>query len=169
MRPVLLLIATLSSTAALAATPIDAPARLPGLWLINTAPATEAAGVASFHVCLGSTPAPILRRPGHEEPACSGESWSKDAHYRYYRAECTVRGSQARIEARFTGDFEYNYHGELTATYSPPLDGVELARFEMDGRRLAPCKAEHPVGKMLIQGKDGVGNLNLGEPVVKLR
>ncbi|MFU2489223.1 hypothetical protein ACMV5O_17405, partial [Thauera sp. WH-1] len=95
--------------------------------------------------------------------------WRQDAHYRYYTAECTVKGSSARIEGRFTGDFQYNYHGELTTTYSPALDGVTEARMEVAGRRLAPCKPEHPVGKIMIQGQDGVGNLNVGEPIIKLR
>lgn len=170
MHPAVALVATLFSAAALAApTPTDPPQRLAGLWVIDTAPASEAAGVASFHLCIGATDKDILRRPGHDSRDCSAESWSKDAHYRYYTAECTVKGSTAKVEGRFSGDFQYNYHGELTTTYSPALDGVTEAKMEVTARRLAPCKAEHPVGKIMIQGQDGVGNLNVGEPVIRLR
>ncbi len=170
MRLAVALVAPLFSAAALAApTPTDPPQRLPGLWAIDTTPASEAAGVQSFHLCIGTSDRDVLRRPGHDSRDCRSESWSKDEHYRYYSAECTVKGSSARIEGRFTGDFQYNYHGELTTTYAPALDGATEVRMEVAGRRLAPCKPEHPVGKLLIQGQDGVGNLNVGEPVIKLR
>jgi len=42
---------------------------------------------------------------------------------------------------------------------------VKVAKMEIDGRRLAPCRADLPEGKFLVKGQDGVGNLNLGEPI----
>lgn len=42
---------------------------------------------------------------------------------------------------------------------------AEVTRMEIDGRRLAPCRGGLPEGRFLIKGQDGVGNLNLGEPI----
>ena len=45
------------------------------------------------------------------------------------------------------------------------LDGLTVTKTEIDGRRLSPCRSDLPEGKFLIKGQDGVGNLNLNEPL----
>ena len=166
LRLLPLLLATAALTAHAAPTPAQPPARLPGLWLMNTGPAGEAAKVSSFHLCVGKQGGDdVLAYPGSPLANCREQQWSKDAHYTYYRAVCDARGSSAQVEARFAGDFQYNFHGEITTTYSPALEGQTVAKREIDGRRLSPCRADTPEGKFLIKGQEGVGNLNLGEPV----
>ena len=159
----LLLAATAAASAALAApTPVDPPQRLPGLWLMSTAPAGQAAQPSTFHICVGKTDTDVLNHPGNLLANCRDQAWSRDDHYRYYRATCDAKGSIATIEARIAGDLQYNYQGELTTRYSPPLDGSDQARAEILGRRLGPCRGV-PEGRILIKGQDGIGNLNLGE------
>ncbi len=166
LLPLLLLSVFASPIAHAAPTPADAPARMQGLWLMNTAPAGDAGKVASFHICIGkATQDDVLAHPGSPLANCRDQRWSKDAHYTYYQAVCDVKGSTARVEGKFAGDFQYNFQGEFTATYSPPIDGLSASKTEIDGRRLSPCRAGLPEGKFLIKGQDGTGNLNLGESV----
>jgi len=160
----LLIAATTFAPAALAATvPVEPPQRLPGLWLMSTAPAGQAAKASSFHVCVGKTDGEVLDHPGNPLANCRDRAWSKDDFYRYYRASCDARGSAATIEARIAGDLKYNFQGELVTRFVPALDGVEVVRTEILGRRLGPCPGGLPEGKILIKGQDGIGNLNLGE------
>ena len=167
MRTLLPLLLIAASTAAHATTaPAEAPVRMPGLWLMNTAPAGDAAKTASFHVCIGKIASDdVIAHPDSALRNCREQRWSKDAYYTYYQATCDAKGSTATVEGRFAGDFKYNFQGELSTTFSPPLDGVAIAKAEIDGRRLAPCRGDLPEGKFLIKGQDGVGNLNIGEPI----
>ena len=167
MRRLLLLLTTaIAATAHASPTPIDSPIRMQGLWLMNTTPLGPAAQTSSFHVCIGS-PArdDVLAHPGSTLANCREERWSKDEHYSYYQAVCDAKGGSAVVEGKFFGDFKYNFQGEFTTTFSSPTDGVKVTKTEIDGRRLAPCKSDLPEGKFLIKGQDGVGNLNLGEPI----
>ncbi len=162
----LTLAASLLGSAALAAPPaIDPPQRMPGLWMINTAPAESAASVPGFHLCIGSGEDDVLLRPGNPFAHCSEQRWTRDAYYTYYSASCTADGRSSRVEGRFGGDFMYNFQGELTVTPEPATAGSSATRLAIDGRRLGPCKAGQAPGKFLIRGRDGVGNLNVGEPV----
>lgn len=164
LLPLLLVAAT--ATAHATPTPVEAPIRMPGLWLMNTIPGGDAARTASFHICIGKiTSDDVLAHPGSVLGTCRDQQWSKDAYYTYYRASCEVKGRTAMVEGRFAGDFKYNFQGEFTTTYSPPVDGVAVTRIEIDGRRLSPCRGDLPEGKFLIKGQDGVGNLNLSNPI----
>jgi hypothetical protein len=165
-RLLLLLTTTLVATAHASPTPMNGPTRMSGLWLMNTAAAKAAVQTSSFHICVGS-PArdDVLAHPGSVLANCRDERWSKDEHYSYYQAVCDAKGGPAVVEGKFFGDFKYNFQGEFTATFSSPVDGMKVAKTEIDGRRLAPCKSDMPEGKFLIKGQDGVGNLNLGEPI----
>lgn len=154
----------LGSTAFAAPTPMEAPQRMPGLWLMQATAATPA-GSTSYHVCVGAGADDVLRRPGSELANCREQAWTKDAHYTYFSAVCEAGSSTASVKGRFGGDFKYNFQGELTTTYAPARDGVSAATIELEGRRLGPCRADQPVGKLLLQGQEGVGNLNLGEPL----
>lgn len=143
---------------------IEAPRRMPGLWLINHGPAGEAAKTRSFHICITKEGLDdVLATPANTAANCREQAWSKDRLYTYYRAQCDTEGGSARIEGRFFGDFQYNFQGELSAT--PPSGGTAVARTEIDGRRLGPCRNDQAAGKFLIKGQDGVGNLNLAEPI----
>ena len=82
-----------------------------------------------------------------------------------YRAVCDAKGSTATVEGKFGGDFQYNFQGELSTSYTPALNGVTTEHTEIEGRRLAPCRGDQPVGTFLIKGQNGVGNLNLAEPI----
>ena len=167
MRRLLLLLTTaIAATAHASPTPMDSPTRMSGLWLMNTTSVGAAPQGSSFHVCICS-PArdDVLAHPGSVLANCREERWSKDEHYSYYQAVCDAKGGSAAVDGKFFGDFKYNFQGELTTTFSSPDDGVKVSKLEIDGRRLAPCKGDLPEGKFLIKGQDGVGNLNLGEPI----
>lgn len=165
MRLALTLAASLLGGPALAApAAIDPPQRMPGLWLINTTPAESPASVPHFHLCIGAGEDDVLRHPGRAFDGCSEQSWSRDAHYTYYRAVCTVNGGSARVEGRFSGDFMYNFQGELDTRHGEAGDGATNT-LAIEGRRLGPCKPGQAPGKFLIRGRDGVGNLNVGEPI----
>ncbi|MHB1375359.1 MAG: DUF3617 domain-containing protein [Thauera sp.] len=165
LLPLLLLSAVASPLAHATSAPADAPVRMPGLWLMNTMPASEAGKVSSFHICVGKVAQDdVLGHPGSTLSNCRDQRWSKDAFYTYYQAVCDGSGSTATVEGKFAGDFKYNFQGEITTTFSPPVGGVAMARSEIDGRRLAPCPGGLPENKFLIQGQDGIGNLNLGAP-----
>ena len=161
-----LLMTVIAATAHASPAPMDSPIRMSGLWLMNTTPLVEAAQTSSFHICIGS-PArdDVLAHPGSALANCREERWSKDQYYSYYHAVCDAKGGTAVVEGKFFGDFKYNFQGEFTTTFSAPADGVTVTKTEIDGRRLAPCKRDLPEGKFLIKGQDGVGNLNLGEPI----
>jgi hypothetical protein len=164
LLPLLLVAAT--ATAHATPTPVEAPIRMPGLWLMNTIPGGDAARTASFHICIGKiTSDDVLAHPGSTLGNCRDQQWSKDAYYTYYRATCDVKGSTATVEGRFGGDFKYNFQGEVTTTYSPPIDGVAVTKTEIDGRRLSPCRGDLPEGKFLIKGQDGISNLNVSDPI----
>lgn len=165
MRTALALTCVLLGSPALAApTPIEAPQRMSGLWLMKEQGA-QAAGAISYHVCVGTGADDVLQRPGKEFAGCRDQAWSRDAHYTYFSAVCDAAGGTATLRGRFGGDFKYNFQGELSATPVPAREGSGATRIELEGRRLGPCRPDQPVGKLLIQGQDGVGNLNLGEPV----
>lgn len=172
MRPLLppsllafvLATSAVSTTTFAAPTPAEAPQRMPGLWLMNAAPAGQNANAVSFHVCVGKTDGDALQHPGSPLANCREQAWSKDDFYRYYRATCDAKGGTATVEGKFAGDFAYNFQGQLITRFSPPLDGVATARTDLDGRRLGPCRGGLPEGKFLIKGQDGVGNLNVGDP-----
>jgi len=163
-RLLLLLTPFLAATAHASPMPTEAPIRMAGLWLMNASPAGAAAQTSSFHICIGA-PArdDVLAHPGSALKNCRDERWSKDEHYTYYQASCEAKGGSAAVEARFAGDFKYNFQGEVTTTVASQAGAAEVTRMEIDGRRLAPCRGGLPEGRFLIQGQDGVGNLNLGE------
>lgn len=162
----LLIIATLPQAALASPTPTEAPQRMPGLWLVNHGPTGERAKASSFHICVGKQDGDdVLATPGNALGNCRDQAWSKEGAYMYYRAVCDAKGSTATVEGRFAGDFQYNFQGELSTSYAPALNGVSTERTEIDGRRLAPCRSDQPVGTFLIKGQNGVGNLNLAEPI----
>ena len=165
-RLLLLLTPVLAATAHASPVPAEAPIRMAGLWLMNTTPVGAAAQTSSFHICIGA-PArdDVLAHPGSAVQNCREERWSKDEHYTYYQASCEAKGGNAAVEARFAGDFKYNFQGEVTMTIASQAGAAEVTRMEIDGRRLAPCRGGLPESRFLIKGQDGVGNLNLGEPI----
>jgi len=165
LLPLLIVAATLQ-TAHATPTPTEAPQRLPGLWLVNHGPAGDAGKVASFHICVGKQgPDSVLATPAGTLSNCRDQAWSKEGAYTYYRAVCDAKGSTATVEGKFAGDFQYNFQGELSTSYAPALNGITAERTEIEGRRLAPCRSDQPVGTFLIKGQNGVGNLNLAEPI----
>lgn len=144
---------------------IEAPKRLQGLWAMETAPTERAGGAPEFHQCIATGSDDVLAFPGNELSNCREAQWLKDRHYSYYRASCERAGARTTVLGRFAGDFEYNYQGELVVD----ADSAAPQRIELAGRRLAPCRGNIPVGKFLIEGRDGVRNLNTGEAITPAR
>lgn len=142
-----------------------APQRLSGLWLMDIAPAERADGVSAYHMCIGGNGDEVLAFPGSALSNCSDAHWLKTRHYLYYRASCDAPGGRTAVSARFSGDFQYNYQGELYLNQG----SAAPVRIELDGRRLGPCKGGLPTGKFLIEGRDGVGRINVGEGLVGKR
>lgn len=166
--PLLLATAAALQTAHADPTPapgaIEAPQRMHGLWLVNHGPAGEAAKTESFHICIARDGRDeVLATPANAGTNCRDQAWSKDGPYIHYRAQCDTKDGTATIEGRFSGDFQYNFQGEFSA--SPAGGGAAVARTEISGRRLGPCRSDQAAGKFLIKGQNGVGNLNLAEPI----
>ncbi|ENO89940.1 hypothetical protein C666_03605 [Thauera linaloolentis 47Lol = DSM 12138] len=135
-----------------------------GLWLVNHGPAGEAAKTEGFHICItGKVRDDALATPANAGTNCRDQAWSKDDLYIYYRAQCDTQDGIATIEGKFSGDFQYNFQGELST--SAAGGRATAARTEINGRRLGPCRSDQTTGKFLIKGQDGVGNLNLAEPI----
>ena len=87
----------------------------------------DAARTASFHICIGKLARDdVIAHPESTLSNCREQRWTKDAYYTYYQATCDAKGSTATVEGRFAGDFKYNFQGELSTTFSPPLDGVTV-------------------------------------------
>lgn len=148
--PVSLALILVTATAA-AAQPAGGPQRMHGLWQINV---LEAGGERSFHLCAGAGD-DVLAHLDAAATQCEPAQWRRDGAYVHMADRCS--GAQGGYErsGRFSGDFQYNFQGELQVAGTAPRTLV------VDGRRLAPCKALK-AGEMRPQGSPG-GNLNLGQ------
>lgn len=136
----------------------EAPKRMKGLWLLETLPLERAGSAPQYHLCIAAGSDDPLAFPGSELSNCREVRWARHRLQRYYSARCDLAGSTTTVSGRFVGDFEYNYQGELLLSRG----SAAPVRIELGGRRLGPCKGGLPEGKFLVQGRDGIGNLNIG-------
>lgn len=140
-----------------------APERMPGLWLMNTGQ-VGTGKASSFHVCVNRSHDDLMAQPEGAVRICPQGTWLREGSQRVrYQARCRIGEVAVEVIGTYTGDFQYNYQGDLTVRYEPPLEGVSTLALKMDGRRLAPCKAKHTPGMLLVPGAPDVGNPNLGD------
>jgi hypothetical protein len=157
--PISALLALACATPLQAADPL--PQRLSGLWEVNVTPAGQPGAVRSFHVCVGSTDPDVLAHVDDFGGQCEPLQAQRAAGQVQLHGICRNGTASATRSALFSGDFSYNYQGDLSIRYDPPREGVAERRFSVDGRRLAPCKALKP-GEVVLKGANG-RNLNLGQ------
>jgi hypothetical protein len=148
--PVALAIASiLMSTAAYAQTSPDAPKRMPGLWEMTTIMGEKGGTVHNFQMCIDAQHDDILLQPGEPVPHCTRSTWRRDGHYLHFDAECTIDGADASLQGVFSGDFAYNFQGEVRTGYASPRNGPKSSTMHMEGRRLASCRAGQTPGEFM--------------------
>lgn len=146
-----------------AAESIPAPLRMPGLWLMSTQMSDTEQRAPDYHFCVEpDTDAPLLN-PEVDLTSCQDVRWQGSWLLRTVEANCPDEEGMVRLEGRFEGDFQYSYQGMVTLHYEPARHGVDALRLSYEGRRVAPCKDHIPRGRFLVQGAEGVGNLNLSQ------
>ncbi|NMG04833.1 DUF3617 domain-containing protein [Azoarcus taiwanensis] len=155
--------ALLAPTLATSAEPAPAPLRMPGLWLLSTQITGASERAPDYHYCVVADEDAPLLNPVVDLGSCEQVQWRGDWLRRTVEASCTDTEGSLRLEGRFEGDFQYSYQGVVTLHYEPARQGVETLRLNYEGRRVAPCKEHIPRGVFLIEGVDGVGNLNLSQ------
>lgn len=138
-----------AGSAVSAQAPDAAPKRMPGVWEMTAILVEKNRLTHNFHVCVTPEVDDFLALPGEPRPQCERVAWRRDGQYVDFEAECSVAGSRATIKGRFSGDFGYNLQGELTTTYSPPLDGLAQLTTDFEGRRLASCRTHHTPGEFM--------------------
>lgn len=163
MRFLLLFSLLAVNAPAFANEPIQPPQRLAGLWMMNTTVTGLTNTVNTYHMCVAPEADDALAHPNIPVTQCNDQTWLRDRHYAYYDATCPLENGTVTLKGQFGGDFEYNFQGELTITYDPPVEGVEVVTVSYEGRRLAPCKDHLERGVFLIRGENGLGNLNLSQ------
>lgn len=151
MRPIpaIAIASVLASTAAYPQASTDAPRRMPGLWEMTTIIGDKDGVVHNFQACIDADHDNLLLQPGEPVPQCTRSSWRRDGHYRHFDADCSVEGSTAKMQGVFSGDFAYNFQGEVRTTYSPPRKGLSALTMHMEGRRLASCRAGQTPGRFM--------------------
>jgi len=163
MRLSLLLALLVASGFTHAREPVQAPQRMPGLWMMNTTVTGIPDVVRNYHICVAQDADDSLAHPNIPVTSCGEQTWQRDRHFTYLDATCVLESGAVTLTGKFGGDFQYNFQGELTLTYDPPVDGVDVVTVSYEGRRLAPCKDHLERGVFLIQGENGIGNLNLSQ------
>lgn len=153
----------IASSHSLAETSVDKPLRMPGLWQMTAVVSGVPDTVRNFHFCVEPDADQPLAHPSVSVPDCPEQNWRQDRLTKHLSASCADDSGMVTMRGVFGGDFQYNFQGDLTLQYDPPRDGVSEVAISYEGRRLAPCKDTLKRGVFLIQGQDGVGNLNLSQ------
>jgi hypothetical protein len=153
----------IASSPSLAETSVDKPLRMPGLWQMTAVVSGIPDTVRNFHFCVVPDADQPLAHPSVSVPDCPEQSWRQDRLTKNLTASCADDSGTVAMRGVFGGDFQYNFQGDLTLQYDPPRDGLSEVTISYEGRRLAPCKDTLKRGVFLIQGQDGIGNLNLSQ------
>ncbi len=157
MRAPALLAVLLLAAAPVQVAAADAPQRLPGLWEVNVNAAGEPE--RSFHLCVGAGGDDVFVHMDAQPAECEPARWQRDGAWLRAESNCRSAAGAVLRSARFAGDFQYNFQGEVSLR---PAAGQGANRLlHVDGRRLAPCKALKP-GEWELKGSNG-RNLNLGQ------
>jgi hypothetical protein len=160
MRTILPLMLLAFSVPALAQTAVDLPKRDAGLWEMKTSMAELGGMGMSFQVCLDDSIDDLFTSP-EDDMNCSEKSYWRDGGTVHFKATCTVEGSTARVNGRFSGEFRRSYSGEVHTTYSPPLQGMNTTTLGVQARWLSACRAGQKPGDVEMMGMPGMGNINL--------
>lgn len=148
--PVVVAIASIiMSTGAAAHASAKAPKRMPGLWEMTTVMGEKGGMVHNFQMCIDAEHDDILLQPGEPVPQCTRITWRRDGHYLHLDAECTVDGAGASLQGVFSGDFAYNFQGEVRSIHAPPRNDSKASTMYMEGRRLASCRSGQTPGEFM--------------------
>jgi len=148
--PIVVAIASIiMSTAALVHASAEAPKRMAGLWEMTTVMSEKGGFVHNFQMCIDGEHDDILLQPDEPVPQCTRSTWRRDGHYLHFDAQCTIDGADARLQGVFSGDFAYNFQGEIRTDYASPRNGLTTLTMHMEGRRLASCRSGQTPGEFM--------------------
>ena len=136
-RFLFLLIVSLGAAGALAQ---DAPRRKPGLWEISMTMGRMPAPMVSRQ-CVDEKTDDFGSRPTRSGGAekCSKKSVRREGGSVILESVCQAEGSTATSRGVFTGDFTTAYKGDMTTTFSPPLNGMGEMKMTFQARYTGPC------------------------------
>lgn len=148
--PVVVAIASIiMSTGAAAHASAKAPKRMPGLWEMTTVMSEKGGVVHNFQMCVDAQYDDVLLQPGEPVPQCTRITWRRDGHYLHLDAQCIIDGADAGLQGVFSGDFAYNFQGEVRTDYASPRNGLTSLTMHMEGRRLASCRPGQTPGEFM--------------------
>lgn len=143
---------------AVAQLPPDMPRPDPGLWQLQTTLAQMGGMSMGYRMCIGDDFDDLLMQPD-DEMECRDFSYQRNGNQITYRATCQADGSTARVEGVFTGDFRRSYSGQITTTFSPPLEGMSRADMTLNAQWVSPCAPGQQSGDMVLDGMPGIPGL----------
>jgi len=132
---------SLLSLCAAAASAEDAPKRKSGLWEISMSMAQMPAPMVSRQ-CVDEKTDDFGSRPSRGGPEkCSKKSVRREGGSVILESVCQAEGSTATTRGVFTGDFTTAYKGDMTTTFSPPMNGMAEMKMSFQARYAGPCAA----------------------------
>ncbi len=143
--------------------PAEMPKPDPGLWQMQTTMAQMGGMGMGYRMCIGDDFDDLMMQPD-DDMECRDFSYQRDGNRIVYRATCQADGSTARVEGVFTGDFRRSYQGNITTTFSPPLEGMSRADMTLDAQWVGPCAPGQKSGDMVMDGMPnipGMGDIDM--------
>lgn len=140
---------------AVAQIPADMPRPDPGLWQMQTSIVQMGGMGMSYRVCIGDDVDDLLMQP-EEDVECRDLSYRRDGNRLIYNATCDADGSEARVEGVFTGDVRRSYQGNITTTFTPPLEGIARTDMTLEAQWIGACAPGQQAGDVIIDGMPGL-------------
>lgn len=156
MKIALSLLLLLTSALSHAAT--DLPTRKAGLWEHRMQMSQTGSFTHAVHVCTDGSMDDMAIQQGSSN--CSKLDIRRDGDRISVESVCKAGGSTATSRGSFSGDFARQFAGQLSTTFSPPLNGMTQNVMRMEARWLGPCQAGQQPGDVIMQGLPGGINLN---------
>lgn len=149
-------------TAALSLSALHAPAgatepfkRKGGLWEIKNSVMGMAGMGGAMQVCVDEKTDDLQRQlSGQDHPQhksqCTVQDTKRSGDKLTLTSVCQMQGRKVTTKVEMSGSFESAYHGDITATYDPPMGNMKETRMTMDAKWLGPCKAGQKPGDMIM-------------------
>ncbi len=137
------------------------PQRKPGLWEIKMQVPGMPQPMLSQQ-CIDEKTDDLMHSqgPDRSRQQCRRNTMRRVGDKVIVESVCTIDGSTATTSAVFSGDFSRHYRGEISATFSPPLDGMKSSKQTLEAKWLGPCRPGQKPGDVILPG---MGSLNMNE------
>lgn len=136
----------------------DLPKRKAGLWEHRMQMSQTGGFTHSVHVCTDGRMDDMAMQQGASN--CSKLDIRQQGDRMTVESVCQAGGSTATSRGSFSGDFTSHIAGQITTTFSPPLNGMRQNVMQIDARWLGPCQPGQQPGDVIMQGLPGGINLN---------